>query len=432
MTGASSGTEQPLHAILVSVGSDGDVFPFIGLALRLHARGHRVTLVTNEGYRQRALEHHLDFRALFSKEESDELFANPDLWHPVRSGLVGARWGCRRISRHYQVLAELANHANSIFVANPTVFAARLVQEKLSKRVVSVVIGPWFIPSASAPPVLSGLLNLSPRVPQTIRRLYWDLLHTVGDRIVSRPLNQARARLGLTPVRRIFKWWFSPELVIGLFPEWYAPPQADWPARTRLAGFSMFDGGTEDRLPSALQEFCRRDSPVVALTFGTEMWHAATVFRAALEACQRLGLRALCLTRHSDQLPKPIPAFARHCEFAPFRHLFPCCAAVVHHGGIGTTAKALAAGTPQLILPFAFDQVDNATRVKRLGAGDWLKRKERSGTQIANALAGLITPKKEARCKEVAARFSNHDALDTAARWVEEFSRNPQARELAT
>src|SRR5262249_48237021 len=162
---------------------------------------------------------------------------------------------------HYQVLAELAGGADSIFVANPTVFAARLVQEKLFKRVISVVIGPWFIPSASAPPALAGMLNLSPRVPPPIRKLYWDLLHTVGDRMVSRPVNEARARLGLRQVRRIFQWWFSPELVIGLFPEWYAPPQADWPARTQLAGFSMFDGGTEGGLSSAVREFCRLDPP---------------------------------------------------------------------------------------------------------------------------------------------------------------------------
>ena len=184
----------------------------------------------------------------------------------------------------------------------------------------------------------------------------------------------------------------------------------------------MFDGGYADGLSSAVLEFCRDGKPPIAITFGTEMWHAAAVFRAAVEACRILGLRDIFLTKYPQQLPSPLPAFARHCEFAPFRHLFPQCAAVLPHGGVGTTAKALAAGTPQLILPFAFDQMDNATRVRQLGVGDWLKVKRRDGAHIAKALTKLTTPQTRDRCREVAARFRTDDALDTAAQWVEELA----------
>src|SRR5213593_2783120 len=127
-----------MHAIVVSAGSDGDVFPFVGLGMSLQSRGHRVTLVANEGYRTLAAEHGFDFRALFSKEETDEFFANPNLWRPIRSGCVGARcWG-RFIGRQYRLLAELSVMPETIMVANPSVFAARLVQEKFSARLASV------------------------------------------------------------------------------------------------------------------------------------------------------------------------------------------------------------------------------------------------------------------------------------------------------
>ena len=82
-------------------------------------------------------------------------------------------------------------------------------------------------------------------------------------------------------------------------------------------------------------------------------------------------MRGILLTKYAAQVPDPLPPNVIRVGFAPFRKLFPRCAAVVHHGGIGTVAKALAAGVPQLVLPGAFDQTDNATRVKRLGAGDW-------------------------------------------------------------
>ena len=103
--------------------------------------------------------------------------------------------------------------------------------------------------------------------------------------------------------------------------------------------------------------------------------------------------------QYPKQLPAPLPSFARHCEFAPFRLLFPYCAAVLHHGGVGTTTKAVAAGTPQLILPVAFDLVDNAKRVKQLGVGDWLKVK-RSVSEEQRSQRAFSAKTRERLCLE--------------------------------
>src|SRR5213075_3040591 len=97
-----------------------------------------------------------------------------------------------------------------------------------------------------------------------------------------------------------------------------------------------------------------------------------------------------------------------HCNYAPFKKLFPRCRAVVHHGGVGTTAQALAAGIPQLMLPMAWDQPDNAMRVRRMGAGEWLLPNS-TAARIAGALAELMTPETRQRCRAVAARFGNGD-----------------------
>src|SRR5204862_2935338 len=101
------------------------------------------------------------------------------------------------------------------------------------------------------------------------------------------------------------------------------------------------------------------------------MQHGKELFRASLECCEALNLRPIFLTKFPAQLPEPLAAAVRHCHYAPFSQLFPECDAVVHHGGAGTAAQALAAGLPQLIVPMAWDQPDNAFRVKDLGAGDW-------------------------------------------------------------
>src|SRR5436305_6257835 len=99
------------------------------------------------------------------------------------------------------------------------------------------------------------------------------------------------------------------------------------------------------------------------------MAHGAAFFRAAVRACEGTGARGLLLTRYPGRLPARLPPSVRHVPFAPFRRLLPLCRAVVHHGGVGTTAAALAAGTPQLVLPLAWDQPDNAAPVRRLGCG---------------------------------------------------------------
>ncbi len=123
------------------------------------------------------------------------------------------------------------------------------------------------------------------------------------------------------------------------------------------------------------------------------MMHAAGFFRAAVKACRLLGVRGLFLTKYTRQLPSALPSYIRHCTFAPFQELFPHCAAVVHHGGVGTTARALAAGTPQLALPLAYDQADNAVRVKNLGVGDWLNVRHRSGGHLALRWPGSCGPR---------------------------------------
>jgi UDP:flavonoid glycosyltransferase YjiC (YdhE family) len=151
------------------------------------------------------------------------------------------------------------------------------------------------------------------------------------------------------------------------------------------------------------------------------MRHAKRYFEASVEACGILGVRGIMLTGHADQLPA-LPPTVRHAPSAPFQELFPLCAAVVHHGGIGTAAKAFAAAAPQLILPFAFDQPDNGERVKRLGAGDWLKPRKITGPNVAAALARIMTPHVRARCRELALKIQQDDAIDNASRWIEELA----------
>ena len=332
-----------------------------------------------------------------------------------------ARWGGPMILRQYEALAELTGEPGSVLVANPGLLAARLVQEKLGTPMPSLLLQPGLLPSSTAPPEMPGGVTIPAWLPHSLRPLYWLGVDAAGYALVAPSLNRVRAGLALSPIRRVFRWWLSPEMVIGLFPQWYAPPQPDWPAQLRLAGFGRFDGGQAE-LPDDVREFCKEGTPPIAFTFGTGMRYAADLFRMAVTVCEVLGARGLLLTKYSDVIPSRLPPSVHHCAFAPFRQLFPLSAAVVHHGGIGTTAAALEAGCPQLVLPLAWDQPDNAARVARMGAGLTLGLRRRNTGHVSRALVRLMAPEVGERCRAIARQARGQDGFQIAAEWVEQLA----------
>lgn len=416
-----------MHVILATVGTDGDIFPYLGLGAVLRARGHGVTLAAPEPYRAKAENLGLEFRSLVSTADVERMLASPDLFRSVRGGLMMARWGGPMIPRQYDLLAELAAAPESVMVANPGLLPARIVQEKLGVRMASLVLQPGIIMSSVRPPEMPGGLTIPRWFPHWLRTAYWWNVDVTGGVLVSPWLNGQRKKLGLRPVRRLFRWWLSPELVIGLFPNWYVADSlgelpSDWPPQMKLAGFGRFDGDSAELSPE-VREFCEVGPSPIVFTLGTGMRHASEYFRNAVAACEHLGARGLLLTKFADVIPSSLPEHVRHCTFAPFRKLLPLCGAIVHHGGIGTTAAALESGCPQLILPLAWDQPDNAARVTKLGAGLSLGLRRRSSRDLCGALQRVMTPEVAARCKELAERASREGGFEVAAEMVESLGR---------
>src|SRR3954470_4814614 len=140
---------------------------------------------------------------------------------------------------------------------------------------------------------MPGGVTIPPWLPRPLRRLYWLAIDAARYALVARSLKRGRAGLGLPPVRRVFRWWLSPELVVGLFPPWYAAPQPDWPGRLRLAGFGRYERGRGGDLAADVRPWCHAGPPPVAFILGTGMTHGAEFFRAAAVACGSLDARGL-------------------------------------------------------------------------------------------------------------------------------------------
>ena len=253
----------------------------------------------------------------------------------------------------YDICQESITSPKTTIVNYPGVFAGKLLHEVKGNPLISLVPMPWMFLSRNAPPKLAGPLNLPSGTPTPLVRAFWFGLETLADRLVGPAVNRLRKKRGLPPIKRIPRWSYSEDLTIGMFSDWYAAPQSDWPVNTKLTGFARFDGRLDQSIPSATQAFIKAAAPPIAITFGTGMRHATALFRKAIEACQKLGLRCILLSSDPKLRLSKFPESAHCCAFAPFEKLFPQCAAIIHHGGIGTTAQALAANVPQLIMPLA-------------------------------------------------------------------------------
>ena len=384
----------------------------------LNARGHQVQLLANESFASLASVNGLAFRSIVSPDQTDQLLNNPNNWHPTKSALHGARWMNRMLEPIYDVCREEIHCKKTIIVNYPGVFAGKLLNEIHGNPLISLVPMPWMLLSRKASPKLAGPLNLPQSAPRFLVNAFWYGLETLADQLVGPPVNRLREKHGLNRIKRIPRWSYSNDLTIGMFPDWYAPPQTDWPKNTQLVGFARFDGHLNPEVPCPTQAFIDAGAPPIAITFGTGMRHAAPMFKNAADACEKLKLRCILLSADSKQLPSELPSSTQHCPFASFERLFPQCAAVIHHGGIGTTAQALAANLPQLIMPLAWDQFDNADRVRRLKAGDSIASNA-SPEIIAKALAKLTATSNALRPTDYANKIGRQSPFKDAADHIE-------------
>jgi rhamnosyltransferase subunit B len=403
----------PRHAILVSLGTDGDIIPYLAVGRELHRRGHGVTLLANENFREEAQHLGFDFHSFVSNEDYDRFLADKLMWHPLKSGSSIAKWGERLLHGQYNLLRKVAQGEGTVIVGNAGALAARLVHEQFGIPLANLVLQPWIFQSTIEPPIMAPGLSLPRFLPKPIKWIYWFGFNRLGDQLAAGELNRIRKENALPPVRNVLRWWFSPQRVIAMFPEWYGPKIADWPKVVVNAGFPGLDSAGV--IPMETMKFIGAGSAPILFTFGTGMRHARAHFGRAVELCANLGMRGIFLSKFAEQLPLPLPDVVHHCPSAPFSELFPKCALIVHHGGIGTTAKALKSGTPQLLLPFAYDQFDNGHRVARMGAGDWLRQRDVQSEKFEASVDRCLSEAVKTKCRQIRDHYPHADGAVAAA-----------------
>ena len=427
-----------MRIILNTFGSFGDIHPYMAIAMELQRRGHAPVVATMEIYREKIEGAGLEFAPVRPnipqpKEQDEELIKK--IMEPktgprfLTEGLIFPA-----VRDSYEDLLKTVNGAD-LLVTHPAAPAGPLLGRKTGMPWVSTVLAPFSFISAYDPPVppfwqwTRKLRVLGPGVMKF-------LLNLSKSTHKAKAVTKFRAELGLPDTGNpLFEGQHSPTRVLALFSELFARPQPDWPSQTRITGFCFYDGHHEIAVPPELKLFLDNGPPPVVFTLGSSaVWVARDFFRESVEAAKRLGRRAVLLIGDERNLPRLVPEGVMVLDYVPYQSLLPKACAVVHHGGVGTTSQGLLAGVPTLIVPFAFDQSDNAEHARKLGTSRTLYRKNYLGPRVATELHELLTqPSYARRAIEVSQNLRLEKGTARAADLIEEtiFQRPKNPGELA-
>lgn len=360
-------------------------------------RGHKVTIATSEIYRAKIEGEGLRFRPL--RPDFNFVLEDPDIirraFHPRTGGAYILRkllipW----IEQSYEDTLAAARDADFL-VGHAITFATRTVAEVLQKPWMSVALQPSIFLSAYDPSSIPGapfLDRLHPLGPRFWGPAYRLIRHAA--RRWGRPLNALRGKAGLLPLNNaLLDGMFSPTGTQAWFSKVLAEPQPDWQPRTTVTGFPFYDKLEPGQcLTPELERFLADGPAPVVFTLGSAaVMDAGEFYAESLLAVRRLGCRAVMLIgRDARNLPVgPVPDTVHFAEYAPYSELLSRAAAVVHQGGVGTTAQSLRAGKPMLVVPMSHDQPDNGRRIAKLGVGAVIPRSKYRAESAAAALQQL-------------------------------------------
>jgi len=417
-----------VRAVILTFGSAGDVLPFVAIGRELQDRGHAVELLTNERYRAPVEAGGLRFTPLGDADVFETLAADPRLWHPTRGSLYVLSEIVRRLPEAVEgLLDRVRDDRPDVLVGSSLAFAARIVRDVERLPLVTVHLAPAVLRSVHRPPRLHGAWAPD-WTPVGYRRAMWWVADRLVEPVLGPGLHAELARHGLPRVRfPLAGWWHSPDRVLGLFPDWFAPPQDDWPARLELSGFPLADGDHPDpeTADPELDAWLTAGPPPVVVTPGSANFHAGSMLATAVSAASGLGRRVLVIASDASSVPHPLPEGGLHREWLPFRAVLPRAAALVSHGGIGTVAHALAAGLPHVVLSFAHDQLDNGSRLEDLGCGVVLPQRRASPQRVADRLRTVLGSNDVASaCARAARAIDRVAARRAAAAAIEDTARD--------
>jgi rhamnosyltransferase subunit B len=319
---------------------------------------------------------------------------------------------------------------STLVLSSSLMYAARFAAEQRAIAHLTVALQPMVFLSAYDPPSIPRAPWLAPllsKLGPTATRIAFG----AAKRLLThqaQPLYEFRNRLGLPAPQNslLFAGQFSPHGTLAMYSELLGAVHPDYPPNTTVTGFTFYDRTTDQRaaLSPDLRNFLSSGPPPLVFTLGSfAVNFPGDFYRVSREIARRLHKRAVLLVG-ADQIAsysgEPADDAVFIADYARFSDLFPHAAAIIHHGGIGTTGQALRAGKPQLVVPVLIDQFDNAARVIRLGVARSLPLKRYLTDRVEAELSALLSnPSYTTTAAKIGRQVSQEDGAEVAARVVD-------------
>jgi sterol 3beta-glucosyltransferase len=435
------GEDEALRIVIPITGSRGDIQPFVALGMGLQSSGHEVCLATHTDFAKLIRSRSLEFfpilegaRNLHETEAGQRMIhagANP--FHFIREyvrlrePLMGELlYGCWQACRG----------ADLIIVPTTALLPGLTAAEKLDLPVVLAALQPsiptrfrgsCLVPHWPGWLPLSSLYNLLSHY--VVAESFWQMQR--------KTVNQARRdALGLPPLP---VWGPSPRLFAetpslqGYSPT-VVPRPPDWRANHRLTGYWFLETEVDWQPPVELVQFLEAGPPPVCIGFGSmQNANPCETTELVLRALRRAGRRGILVTGWGGLGEVGQSADVFVIESVPYDWLFPYAEAIVHHGGAGTTAAALRAGVPSIIVPYMADQPFWGRRVFALGAGPRpILRRRLTVERLAKALSRAVEDKAmRARAAAIGWQIRAEDGVGAAVEVIDEWHCTPRDQHRA-
>lgn len=400
-----------------TLGTRGDVQPFVSLALQLRSRGHDVQIAAPAQFDAFVRGHGIGFAPMPS--EFLDLLNTPEASDAIGKG-KGFSAGFKLLKKVRPMMRRLMDEelaadrafAPNVTLYHPKAFAAPHIAEVAGIPAILASPLPGFTPTAAFPTPLLPVSNLGP-----LNRASHALATRSTDMMFGRDIRKWREEsMGAPPRRRSP----APDGTLYAYSPSVIPVPADYGPEVLVSGYWFLDD-QDWTPPPTLREFLENGSAPIYVGFGSMPGiEPASLTRVFVEGVKLAGLRAVLATGGGALGPNVSDPSVYFLDHAPHDRLFPRMRAIVHHGGAGTTAAALRAGKAMAIMPFFGDQPFWARRMRALGvAPAQIDRKRLTPESIATTLTAMTAPNLTRRAEAIAQQIASEDGTTLAAAFIE-------------
>jgi len=425
-----------MRITILTAGTRGDTQPYIALGIGLQRAGHRVCLVAGENYQEQVRQYGLEFQTIHV--DFAALMDNPLAQDVMKKGAsVGALIAQLKASRTASPFARIqediwqASQDSEAILFAPGMPNGYFIAKYLRIPCAALNAVPMS-PTRTQPAVFF------PPKPR-LGGIYNQLTHTLleqgfwqGFRPTIQKFWAARSKDLSTPIRIPFG---APNrrqraermpFLYG-YSEHVLPRPKDWRASEFVTGYWFLDNEPAWQPSEALVDFLRSGPPPVYVGFGSMRIADSTdeTTELVIDALQRTGQRGILATGWNGLSNKSrLPDTILMVDSLPHNWLFPKVAAVVHHGGAGTTAAGLRAGVPSVIIPHGVDQPMWGKRVATLGVGPQpIPRKQLTAERLAEAISATADPSMRTRAEALGQKIRSEDGVTRAVEILDDYFR---------